>query len=94
MRDINELTKYKNRKIEKEMNKEYKEGFKDGFRIGIEESNKQANNDATWIDWYKRWSEPLIPNEPRPETCPKCGVRTNGPGGYVCTSINCPAYLE
>ena len=74
------------------MNKEYKEGFLEGFKTGLEEGKKQAN-DNTWNDWYKRWSEPIIPTYPLSETCPKCGIRTDGPGGYTCTSINCPAYL-
>lgn len=72
------------------MNEDYRQGFKDGFAAGLEEGKKQQKIS---IDLEKYIQKPLtFPQYDQRETCPKCGIKISGVMGYVCNSINCPAF--
>ena len=82
---------------------DYAKGFKDGFAAGLEEGRKIYNKN--YLDGYKEGVKQTIPPPYVPstlpntilgsnDTCPKCGIKTGGVMGYVCSSINCPTYYK
>lgn len=74
------------------MSEDYRQGFKDGFELGLEEGKKQQKIS---IDLEKYLQKPLtFPQYDVRETCPKCGVKIGGVMGYVCSSPNCPTFLQ
>ena len=64
-------------------NEDYKKGFKDGFAAGLEEGKKLApvkSKDPTRLDDYVFG---------QPNTCSVCGMKFDGPMGYVCMHPGC-----
>ena len=82
-------------------NEDFKQGFKEGFAAGLEEGKKIA--DKSFADGYAEALKKTIPPPYVPpyntslyvkETCPKCGMKISGVMGYVCSSPNCPTFLQ
>ena len=74
------------------MNDDYRQGFKDGWLAGLEEGKKELKISK---DLEKYLQKPLtFPQYDQRETCPKCGVKISGAMGYVCSSHNCPTFVQ
>lgn len=61
----------------------YRDGDRDGYARGWHEAMRVVNAE-----------KPKVPKPQPDDNCPKCGVRLTNPSGYVCSSINCPIYLQ
>lgn len=80
------------------MSDDYRQGFKDGFSAGLEEGKKLAPKQTRLDDYvFGQPRPPYVPQYPQydpRETCPKCGMKISGVMGYVCSSPNCPTFVQ
>lgn len=82
---------------------DYVKGFKDGFAVGLEEGKKLVEEQCRQEKIAEL--EKTLPKPPNwqyttpgiaytDNKCPKCGVRINDVSGFVCSSPNCPTYIQ
>lgn len=63
-------------------NEDYRDGYRDGFKDGFEQANKKKD--------MTPWLVP-IPDREMDKGCCVCGLKFDGPYGYVCPRLDCPS---
>jgi len=82
-------------KIGLEEGKKIKErSYMDGYNDGLIEGMKKTLPPQYVPQLYLGPWPSTSPHVSFYETCPKCGIKTGGLTGYVCSSINCPTFMR